>query len=155
MRVLNATALLLCGLLFLSCSPRGAVTPEMAFTSLRDAYNSSDSETFTAQLSRETIRKIQFILEKIKKMDRNQCDNFSSKLGSDCNTLKSLTPVDYVSLQLALDRKPGNTYFGIVLLSDITGKKTSPGRCILRTANGMEISFVKEGPYWKLDLKDF
>lgn len=155
MHILKIATLLLGGLFLYSCSPQGAVTPEMAHIMLRDAYRNSDSEMFTAQLSRKSIEKIQFILANIKKTDRGQCENIASKIGTDCDTLKKLTPVSYVSLQLSLDRKPGNNSIKNFLQSEITGKKSFPQKCTLVTANGMEINFVKEGPYWKLDFRDF
>lgn len=155
MHILKTCAVVLSGILFLSCSPKGAVTPEMAFLMLRDAYNSNDSESFSSHLSRDAMMKIRYILGKIKTMDSTQCGKIASELGTDCNALKNLTPEGYISLQFALDRKPGNTTYKTVLQSEIAGKKTISNRCILRMTNGMDITFVKEGPYWKLDLRDF
>ncbi len=154
MRVLKIPAVCILLFAFLSCAPKGPLTPELTFAMLKDAYMDNDADAFLGLISSESRNRIDQITAMMREMDAEQVKAFSEKFNITPERIKRITAKDYIALQLNIDRQPGNDMLGIILTSQIVRKKGGQKRCALQAANGMELSFVKEGAYWKLDMND-
>ena len=149
-----AIALITILTLLLSCKSKGALTPEEAFKSLTSAYSKSDVEAVVKLLSLGSKEKIRKIIKMIASMNDTQLTSLSERFGVSVEKMKNLTVRDYMSIQLAIGKKLGGD---IIIESNkysIVGIDVKGERANVRVENGMELSFVKEGPYWKFDMED-
>lgn len=142
-------------LLIYSCKPRGALTPEDAFIMLRDAYSRNDSAAIENLLSRRSRKKVETIITVISQMDDARLRALAMRFDVTVDRLRDMTIRDFLSLELMLGKKIGEDILADATRYEIIAKDVKGNRAILRVENGMEISFVKEGPYWKLDLDDY
>lgn len=145
---------LLAALSLLACKPRGPLTPEDAFNRLKEAYAHEDIEAIENLLSRQSRVKIFRIIRMIAEMDENQIRALAVRFGVTIDMLKNLTIRDYLSLQLALGKKIGEDVIKDITRYKIIGKDILGDSAVIRVENGMELNFIKEGPYWKLDIGD-
>jgi hypothetical protein len=140
---------LVMGLVF-SCSPRAAVTPRAAFNDLREAFRASDAAALERQLSQDSIAKIREAAVLFSRMEDRQLEALSEKLGVPAERLKRLSVRDYCALTLAYDRD--RNVVRTATRQDVVGVNRKGSRAVIRVSNGMELFFVKEGPYWKFDM---
>jgi hypothetical protein len=136
--------------LVLSCSPQAAVTPRDAFNDLQKAFRASDAAALEQQLSRDSIAKIREAAALFSRMEDRQIEALSEKLGVPAERLKRLSVRDYCALTLAYDRE--RNAVRTATRQDIVGINKKGNRAVIRVSNGMELPFVKEGPYWKFDM---
>ena len=142
-------------LLIYACKPRGALTPEDAFMMLKEAYSRNDSAAIENLLSRRSTKKIDKIITLISHMDDAQLRALATRFDVPVDRLRDMTIRDFLSLELMLGKKIGGDVLADATRYEIIGKDVKGGRTILRVENGLELAFVKEGPYWKLDLDDY
>jgi len=154
MRLLkSALVLLLPVIVIISCTPRAALTPQAAFHDLKEAFRKSDAAGLERQLSRDSVRKIRRMTELFSLMDGRQRDALSEKFKVPPERLKKLSVRDYCALTLALGK--GSNAVGTATTRAIVGIDRKGPRAVIRVDNGMELPFVKEGPYWKFDMTGF
>ncbi len=151
----KSIAIITVPLLIYSCKPRGALTPEDAFMMLREAYSRNDSTAIENLLSRRSREKVETIITVISQMDDVRLRTLAMRFGVTVDRLRDMTVRDFLSLELMLGKKIGEDTLADLTRYEIIGKDVKGNRAVLRTENGMEIIFVKEGPYWKLDLEDY
>lgn len=132
------------------CAPQAALTPQAAFHDLKNAFQKSDAASLERQLSAESIKKIKVMNSLFSKMGDRQLKALSEKFGAEPERLRNLSVRNYCALVLALDR--GKSVIGTATSRAIVGIDREGGRATVRVENGMELVFVKEGPYWKFDL---
>ncbi|MBN2159429.1 MAG: hypothetical protein JW807_08535 [Spirochaetes bacterium] len=151
MRLLTAVSLFVCAALpILSCKPQAALTPQAAFHDLRAAFRSSDAASLERQLSQESLKKISRIASLFSRMEERQLEALSGRLGLPAERLKRLSVRDYCAIILSFER--GGNAVATALRYDIVGVDRDGVRALVRVENGMELTFVKEGPYWKFDM---
>jgi len=154
MRLLkSALVLLLPVIVIISCTPRAALTPQAAFHDLKEAFRKSDAAGLERQLSRDSVRKIRYMTGLFSRMDERQLDALSKKFKVSPERLKKLSVRDYCALTLALGK--GSNAVGTATSRSVVGIDRKGSRAVVRVDNGMELPFVKEGPYWKFDMTGF
>jgi hypothetical protein len=151
MRVLKPVRLLLAPIIVCAaCMPQSALTPQAAFHDLKTAYLKSDAASLELQLSAGSVKKIKVMTSLFSKMGDRQLESLSKKFGVEAERLRNLSVRDYCALVLAMDR--GKNVIGTATSRAIVGVDREGGRATIRVENGMELVFVKEGPYWKFDM---
>jgi len=134
----------------LSCSSGGPLTPAESFNVIKHAVEKNDSEAIVNCLSISSIDKISKLTLLIKDMSNDQLSILAVKYGYPQEKLKNLKTSDAVYLYFFSDITGVklNRYFRESILSiDIHG-----GNASVKTESGIELDFVREGPYWKFDL---
>ncbi len=137
----------------LSCAPQAALTPQAAFHDLKEAFRKSDAALLERQLSRESIRKIRYMTGLFSRMEERQLHALSDKFNVPAERLNKLSVRDYCTLTLALDRE--KNVIGAATKRAVVGIDRKGSRAVISVDNGMELPFVKEGPYWKFDMTGF
>lgn len=151
MRILmSLAAALLAAVLMLSCSPQAAVTPRGAFDDLRRASAAGDAAALERQLSHGSMARIREAAALFSRMDDRQIGALSDRLGMDAERLRNMSVRDYCALTLAAGGK--QNLIRNATRQDIVGVSRKGARAVIRVSNGMELPFVKEGPYWKFDM---
>ena len=143
-----ALILLVCG-----CGAGGPLTPEEAFTQLKRAYASADAPALMDLLSGRSRKNIDLIIAEMRQLDGGQAKAISRQLGVPEDRLRSLTPVEYLALQLELSKRYGEDTAMQATAHGIIGTDVKDGRAVVRVDNGMDLIFVKEGPYWKYEME--
>jgi hypothetical protein len=151
MRVLKAAPLVICAVIqVLSCKPQAALTPQAAFHDLREAFRSSDAASLERQLSRGSVKKIRHIALLFSRMGDRQLESLSGKFGLPAERLRRLSVRDYCAIILSFER--GRNAVAVAIKYNIVGVDRDGSLAVVRVENGMELTFVKEGPYWKFDM---
>ena len=154
MHLLKRSRLFLVPLILLvSCAPRAALTPQAAFHDLKEAFRASDAAGLERQLSLESVRKVRSMTGLFSRMDDHQLDALARKFNVPAERLKNLSVRDFCALTLGIDK--GKNVIGIAVTRAIVGIDRKGRRAVIRVDNGMELPFVKEGPYWKFDMTGF
>jgi hypothetical protein len=150
MRVLMKPSLLLALLLIgvSSCKPQAALTPQAAFYDLKAACRQSDAVLLSRLLSAGSVKKITRMTALFSRMEDRQLEALSKKYGMPAEKLRRLGVADYCAIILVEDR--GLT--GAVAAGKMIGVNRDGNRASVRLENGMDLNFVREGPYWKFDL---
>ena len=151
MRVLRTLLpALIAAVIMASCSPQAAVTPRGAFDDLRRACASGDAAALASQLSSGSRARIREAAALFSRMEDRQIAALSGKLGVDAVRLRRMSVRDFCALTLVADRE--RNVIRAAARQQIVGVSRKGRRAVIRVSNGMELSFVKEGPYWKFDM---
>jgi len=154
MRLLRLFPLFLAPMIaLLSCAPRAALTPQAAFHDLKEAFGKSDAAGLERQLSAESVKKIRTMAALFSRMEERQLDALSEKFNVPAERLKKLSVRDYCALILTLEKD--KNVIAAATKRAIVGIDRRGSRTVIRVDNGMELPFVKEGPYWKFDMTGF
>ncbi len=134
------------------CSPGGPVTPKESFNELLDSIESRDYRSFYSSLSSETKKKIKTYISSLKSLNDRQKKSVSASYGLSVNELLALNSSEMAALIFISDRSNSS-------LVDLYGAKIRALKIYnkyaeIETHRGVKLSFVKEGPYWKVDLSD-
>lgn len=135
----------------IACVAGGALTPEESFNSLKKAYQNSDARGLANLLSKKSLDKISEIIAMFSKMDEEQITALSLHFGVTGEKLKKLSPREYIALQMEIGKKLNEDAIKEATSYKIIGKDIKGANATIRVENGMELHFVKEGPYWKFD----
>jgi len=145
-------AFIFMALFFFSCSSGGPLTPAESFNAIKNAAEKNDSDAIVNYLTKASLNKISKLNLIIKDMRSDQLEILSTKYGYSDEKLRSLKVSDSIALYF-FSEVTGvklNRYFKENILSiDIRGS-----RALVKTESGIELDFVREGPYWKFDLSD-
>ena len=137
-----------------SCKPGGALTPDEAFERLRSAYREGDAAAIQDLLSTPSREKIGTVIRGFARMNDVQKKALSSRLGVPPEDLGSMTVKKYLEIQLAVGREHGNDVVMKCTGERIISREKQGNRATLTFATGHQLGFLKEGPYWKLDITD-
>lgn len=138
-----------------SCSSHGPLSPEEAFGVIQKAYHRGNPELMLSVLSAESLRRITTMTALIAEMGERQREKVAERLGMAADQLSRLSPAAYLGLQMRLARALNDDALGKALDSGILKCEIHDAKAVLTAQNGMELSFVKEGPYWKFDMTDW
>ncbi len=139
-------------IILLSCGRGGPLTPLESFNLIRDAVDKKDSNAIVGYLSASTINKFDAHISLIKQMRSDQIATLSEKYGYPVETVKNLKHSDSVALYFfseTADIKLGKYFTEKVISMDVQGS-----RARLKTESGIELDFLREGPYWKYDMSE-
>ncbi|MBN1498555.1 MAG: hypothetical protein JW982_00230 [Spirochaetes bacterium] len=141
--------------IFISCKPSGPVTPEDSFIEIKKAYADDNIEIFLTLLSKESLIKINEARNKISDMDENSRKGFASYYGLKPDALKNISTADLIKIQFIF-MKANKTDLHKALTSEAVSKiirnETSAE---IMMSNGITMKFIREYPYWKMDLTFF
>jgi len=152
MRLLKKYFVLLLVLLTSCSSSGGALTPAESFNSLRSAVEKNDIETIVNLLTESSLAKISRHNQMLKEMRNEQLGIISGKYGYPIDKLRNLKASDAVSLYFFSDVTgiKLSRYFKESIVSiDIRGN-----RALVKTESGVELDFLREGPYWKFNMSN-
>jgi hypothetical protein len=133
----------------LSCKQAGPLSPDEAYTAVRSAFLADDARSIVAILSKDTKRKIYKGIRLIEGMDEKQKKALSERYGFPIDRMKKMGFTDYISLSLKIEGESG--YVKKALSHELISVDREGSTAFARMANGMELTFVREGPYWKFD----
>ena len=139
-------------LFIVSCSSGKPLTPIDSFKAVKYATEKKDPEKIISCLSKESLEKITRLKLLIKDMSNDQLLILSEKYGYTQDKLNNLKPIDAVSLYFFSDHtgiKLGKYFMEKVISVDIHGL-----RAVIKVESGIELDFVREGPYWKFDMSE-
>lgn len=157
MRILSGTlpAALVLAVLAASCSSRGPLSPEEAFGVVQKAYHRGNPELLLSVLSEESVHRITTMTSLIAGTEDRQREKLAERLGVGAEQLSRLSPAAYLGMQIRLARALNDDALGKALDSGILKCEIRDAGAVLTAQNGMELTFVKEGPYWKFDMTDW
>lgn len=148
---LGPLAVLLLLLNTAACMCRGAVTPQQAFASVKEAFEREDAVLLSANLSSAGLSKIDAVRSQFAAMPDAQLNAAAQLYGMTAVKLKAMSREDIIRLIIIHDKKAlfsGNSNPEGIEINE------SNGTANVLMANGSELRFVKEGLYWKLDITD-
>lgn len=135
-----------------ACGSGGPLTPLQSFNSIKHAVEKNDSDAIAGLLTEGSVEKIDRLNMLIKNMSKDQIELLSAKFGYSEERLKNLRIADCVSLYFFSDTtgiKLNRYFMESVVSIDIQGS-----RALVKTESGIELDFLREGPYWKFDLSN-
>jgi hypothetical protein len=154
MRLLKPVSACLVFVCFFACKSQGPLTPAEAYYSLRDALRQGNAAAFESLLSSESLKKARELSSAVRKMNSKQLEYLSAEYGAGEDRLRRLSLKDFVALYIAAEKRNGGALWRAVS-SDILSVQREGQTAQVRTRTGIEIVFIKEGPYWKLDWMRF
>jgi hypothetical protein len=142
--------------IFISCKTEGPRSPEEAFDSFKSACLKSDAPSGEIEklLSERSKEKIHTIIKMISSMNESQLNAFSKKFNTGIDGLKNLSIRDYLNIQFAIGNMTEGDLIKEIVKNKIIGVDIKDRKAVARLENGMELIFVKEGSYWKLDMEE-
>lgn len=156
MRLLKKTALAAAALsALLACGARGPLTPQDAFESLAAAYARRDAAAVMRLMSKPSLRAIDEILARIRGMGPAQRASLAEHMGVPLERLEGLTRKDYIALQIEFGALHGNDPLRRARRQRIVATRVDGARALVLLENGMELDFVREGPYWRFDAREW
>ncbi len=135
-------------LLLTACSSGKPLTPEKAFSQLRQAYTNENPDALARLISSDSMARVQGIVHAIHKMPPERKKAMAEKLQVSPSRFDSMTVTDYLALQMAIGKKNGDDPVATAVSQQITGIQRKNGEAVVKVQNGMELFFKKEGPYW-------
>jgi len=135
-----------------ACGSGGPLTPVESFNGIRHAVEKNDSDVIVNYLTQSSLDKISKHNQMIRGMRSDQLAMLSVKYGYPQDKLLNMKTSDAVSLYFfsdAADIKLGRYFRENIVSIDIDGKLA-----FVKTESGIELDFIREGPYWKFDLSN-
>lgn len=136
---------------FSSCKPQGSLTAEDALYDLKQSYKTSDYNRLQNILSENCIYKIKLVVSQFSRMEDDQLKNLSRLYDVPVEKLKKLGVNDYIVWFFSSRNK--NNMIAKALQLNIVSIEWEGSNATIRVENGFELSFKKEGPYWKFDME--
>lgn len=135
-----------------SCAKGGPVTPVESYEAIKTAVDANDSAVILNNLSAKSIEKIDSLDKMLKQMRDDQIASLAKLYNCEPARLKNMKRTDYVSLYFFV--KHGGIDFAALFREKVIAVDVDGDRALIRTEGGIELGFVREGPYWKLDISD-
>lgn len=136
-----------------SCAPGGAVTPREAFMQLRAAYLRSDTDALAQCLSKSSMDQFTRAMKLMGTMEEKRRDAVADLYGIPRQNLAKCTLKDVLDMHFKQEKLTPSVSRAVRF--DIVDIERKHGRARVKVQNGMELMFVKEGPYWKFDLSAY
>ncbi len=133
------------------CKTAGPLTPVDSFIAVQRAIEANDIRLIGELVSKGTKEKVDYFRKTLSTLDKDQLIAIAKFYNIDSSKLSAID--FYGALSLYFSPRSDLSLIKIfnedISYVDIFGKKA-----VIRTQSGFEIDFVKEGPYWKLDLSE-
>jgi hypothetical protein len=150
MHVLKITAVIIAALFIAgmtACSSKLPETPKECFNAVKTAYEKKDAKRLINLFSKGTVDSYKAAAKEISSMSDSQRDSLFSK--GILPRKDGITPVDLLRQEIeastAEKDNPVYSAFSKPVLSIGQNGNTAG----IRTIDGVELRFVKEGSYWK------
>ncbi len=135
-----------------ACSGSGPVTPVEAYRNVMVYINEKDYNSFYDSLSAGTKDKLVKYKQILDSLEKKQLAKVSSTYGLPERQILSLNNKELAALVFLSERSRSSL---LPLLKEKIGTVNISGAFAeISTEKGRIIVFVKEGPYWKIDLSD-
>ena len=137
-------------LFILSCSSGKPLTPVDSFKAIKHAVEVKDPEKIVSCLSKGSLEKTDKLNSLIKEMRNDQLAILSENYGYTQDKLRNLKQVDSAFLYFFSEHtgiKLGRYFMEKIISVDVYGSKA-----VIKVESGVELDFVREGPYWKFDM---
>ncbi len=135
---------------FINCNPAAPLTPEESFLNVKNSFLAEDSVRLSGLMSESSIKNFNSMLFIIQKGDKKQLEYISKKYSITETAVKSLNLNRYISLLIKYEKK--YPVIWKILQQKIHSIEKNGNSAKIYVENGMFLFFVKEGPYWKIDL---
>ncbi len=152
MRILGGYACFLAALAVFACAPGPPRTPEDAVEAVKKAVAADDPRALKPLLSSASIERAGAVARTLREANDAQVQAVSRRFRIPPDRVRSMTVEDYLFIMMR-DRT-GRNMLKRALASRITGTSRGERTALVKTASGIDLVFVREGPYWKLDLTD-
>jgi len=152
MRLIKPLCHVLPLLLILSCAKGGPLTPMESFEEIKRGIDAGDSTAILKHLSSGSINKIDSLDRMVRQMGDEQLLSLAKAYGCEPASLKKMKRQDYVSLYFFV--KHGREGLAGLFNQQVVTVDVDGPAAIVRVQCGIELGFVREGPYWKLDISD-
>ena len=137
-------------LVCVSCSWSGAVSPRGAFVMLVNSIENSDIEMFKKIQSKDSIKFFEDIANKLSNSNTAQRDYLSKRYGVPKDFTDDVNYNNVMEFYL-LAEKEGN--FLKSLKSGIASIDRTANKAVIVTNSSTQVLFVKEGSFWKVELR--
>ncbi|MFA5518262.1 MAG: hypothetical protein WDA74_03315 [Spirochaetota bacterium] len=133
------------------CKTAGPLTPVDSFIAVQRAIAANDIKLIGELVSKGTKEKVDYFRKTLSTLDKEQLITIAKFYNIDPAKLPGMDFHGALSLYFSprSDLSLIKIFNEDISYVDIFGKKA-----VIRTQSGFEIDFVKEGPYWKLDLSE-
>ena len=131
-----------------SCSKGGAISPREAFVKLTNSIENSDVAMFKTIQSKDNIKFFEEAAAALSENNAAQQNYISKRYG-----VSKDFPADYNSLMefYLFSEKDGNLIKS--LKSGIASIDQNNNKAVITTNASTQVVFVKEGSFWKVDLR--
>lgn len=152
MRILKTAPLFLLICFFcMSCTPSAPISPEDAFNTLKKAYQKEDGRMAERVYSKESIARVQKMIASFSAMEQPQRKTVAKHLMVEPDDLQNMTVQKYLTFSLQQSSRISGDVVRTALLSGIAAVELHDDHAQIKSSNGIELPFVKEGLYWKFD----
>ncbi|MCX7679579.1 MAG: hypothetical protein N2316_10220 [Spirochaetes bacterium] len=138
----------------ITCTPKGALTPEEAYYGLKAAYQQGNDEAVIQYLSTSTLQKMEELIAKITSSDVTVLQAWAESMMSTPEELRRLTPKTFIALQRRMDKK-AEVQLASFFLTKPIAIAIKENRAEIINEAGIKMKLVKEGPYWKFEESIF
>ncbi len=152
MRLLRNAFLLILPLAVVSCGRGGPLTPLESFSAIKTAAENGDAGAITKNISSSSLDKIAALDNMIRQMKDDQIKTLASLYNCEPARLRNMKKSDYVALYFFV--KHQGVDLGTLFREQVVAVDINGDRAVIRVQSGIELIFVREGPYWKLDISD-
>jgi hypothetical protein len=131
------------------CGDQIPRTPREAFQAAGDAYSSGDSAMMVKLLSKETLGSYTKAIRTINAMSPDRKKSLYAKKAIPSESNIGLR--EFTAFTIETAKRDGNIPAFESLSRPITSIVIKDNRAVVRTDNGIELHFVKEGFGWKFN----
>jgi septum formation topological specificity factor MinE len=152
MHLLIRYPILLLAIFFITgCSSGGPLTPAASFLTVRSALEKNDIKKIGEIISSDTREKINHFLNILSTLDNDQIAVIAKFYNIESDKLRNIGFYGALSLHF----NPGaKLNLRDIFKEDMVTMDIIDNEAVIRTESGYELDFVREGPYWKLDLSE-
>ena len=133
------------------CKSAGPLTPVDSYIAVQGAIAKNDIKLLGELVSTGTKAKIFRFRKLISALDKEQLITIAEFYNTDPSKLSGID--FYGSLALYFSPR-GELSLRDIFNEDISTVDIVGKKAVIRTESGFELDFLKEGPYWKLDLSE-
>lgn len=133
------------------CKSAGPLTPVDSYIAVQGAIEKNDIKLIGNLISSGTKAKINRFRETVSALDKDQLIIAAKFYNTDPSKLYNID--FYGSLALYFSPR-GDLSLREIFNEAISTVDIYREKAVIRTEKGYEIDFIKEGPYWKLDLSE-
>ncbi len=152
MRVLGGYACALAALAVFACAPGPPRTPEDAVEAVKKAVAADDPRALKPLLSSASIERAGVVARALREANESQVQAVSRRFRIPPDRVRTMTVEDYLFVMMR--ERSGRNVLKRALGSRITVISRGERTAVVKTASGIDLLLVREGPYWKLDLTD-
>jgi hypothetical protein len=140
--------------MLVSCTPRGALSPEEAYYRLRAAFVHGNAEAVEKLLSENSQKSLGMIIARLASLEEKRAIRISQEMKIVPAELKRLTIRKFILLHFQSERNETMNFLQL-LRSKPSHISINGNRAILINEAGVPFELVKEDIYWKFEKSFF